>query len=856
LPPPETMSERASPNADLPMRRFALADLVVDVGQAAVQRDGRAVPLPGLSFDLLVELARAAPDLLTHDELMERVWRGVVVSPETVAQRVKLLRDALGDDAREPRYVAGVRGRGYRLIPPVVPLPAAAPAPAIVEAAAVATPPLPHESIADEAATTAVPAATTAGTTATAVPTPAATPDESPAAAPPPGAVATVGKRDVPPAPPSGAPSSTRAAAYGLAAVAIVALALLAWHASRRDAAPAAPHAPTAPAGEAAVTVAGAPARTVAVLPFQNLSADPANAYIGLGVAETVLNRLAATEALFVVARSSSFAFENRNVDAREIGRQLGATYLVQGGVQRDGPRLRITAQVVDAATGRQIRGLSFDRTLADLFALQDEIATQVASALDVTLAQSNAPARNLDAHLEYLRGLAALGRWRVAETIEAAKHFREAQRLDPGYAAAYVGEAKALLRERRLLNEPIDSARESMRALVEKALKLDPNLGAAYVARAMLAADDASAIADLRKAVALSPSDAEGWFELAQQLGRQTGAAEEAAALFERAIALDPLQPRYRYVRALTEWTRGGDVDRYERGLLDVLKVDPNYVQALVRLAQLKAFMRGSRAAAIPLAERAIALDPRAPVPRMMAMDLYFSVGDVGAALDVARGTSIEPAAAFSAALARGDVPTVRRLAVQAADSGRADERAWQNVSITSLYIYTIALRDEAIASRTLDGGIRRIERTACTPPAPDGGCGNIAGSMAIAELEAAAERRAAATVHAQRAIRFIEETPGAPGAIVQIAKARMSLVLGKRAAALDAIDAASLDDRAIAWWVVLKHDDAFASLRDDPRFRGALERATKSAAAERSALEALRADGKVPYRPAHAPK
>jgi TolB-like protein/DNA-binding winged helix-turn-helix (wHTH) protein/Flp pilus assembly protein TadD len=108
--------------------RFAVADLVVDLDRLSVTRDGVPVPLPALSFDLLVALARAEPRVLTQDELMDDVWRGAVVSPETVSQRVKLLRDALGDDAREPRYVAVVRARGYRLVAPVVPLP---PSPAI-----------------------------------------------------------------------------------------------------------------------------------------------------------------------------------------------------------------------------------------------------------------------------------------------------------------------------------------------------------------------------------------------------------------------------------------------------------------------------------------------------------------------------------------------------------------------------------------------------------------------------------------------------------------------------------------------------------------------------------------------------
>ena len=104
---------------------FQIDDLSVDVGRALVRRGAQDIALPKLSFDLLVALARAAPSLLTLDELMDQVWPGLVVTPDTVSQRIKLLRDALGDDSRAPHYIAGVRGRGYRLLPSVYELPPA-----------------------------------------------------------------------------------------------------------------------------------------------------------------------------------------------------------------------------------------------------------------------------------------------------------------------------------------------------------------------------------------------------------------------------------------------------------------------------------------------------------------------------------------------------------------------------------------------------------------------------------------------------------------------------------------------------------------------------------------------------------
>src|SRR5579862_7883306 len=99
--------------------RYTVGDLLIDIGRQRVTRGESVIALPKLSYDLLLALVRAAPNLASLEELMEQVWPKVVVSPETLSQRVKLLRDALGDDPRAPRYIEGLRGRGYRLIPPV-----------------------------------------------------------------------------------------------------------------------------------------------------------------------------------------------------------------------------------------------------------------------------------------------------------------------------------------------------------------------------------------------------------------------------------------------------------------------------------------------------------------------------------------------------------------------------------------------------------------------------------------------------------------------------------------------------------------------------------------------------------------
>src|ERR1700745_2764093 len=121
------MSQTPSGITEVASEVFIVGDLHVDVGQQCVTRAGIKIPLPDLSFQLLLALIRAAPNILSNDQLIARVWPGSIVSPETVTKRVNLLRDALGDNAQEPRYIAGVRSRGYRLVATVSPAPRAAP---------------------------------------------------------------------------------------------------------------------------------------------------------------------------------------------------------------------------------------------------------------------------------------------------------------------------------------------------------------------------------------------------------------------------------------------------------------------------------------------------------------------------------------------------------------------------------------------------------------------------------------------------------------------------------------------------------------------------------------------------------
>lgn len=779
-------------------RRFAVGDLIVDAGRQAVFRDGVELSLPRLSFDLLVALARAAPDVVSNDELLARVWRGVIVGPETITQRVKLLRDAMGDDPRSPRYIQGVRGRGYRLVPIVCPV---GPEPAYADSPV------------------------------------ARSPLSSPAA------------DGVP------APGSALWIRLSLIGAVLVAAATLSWWIASPGR-----HTPEAVDEPAAVVHVGLPPRTVAVLPFRRLGGDPADDYIGLGIAEMVLNRLAGSHTLTVIARSSSFAVAEHEADARTIGRLLGARFLVQGTVQRQGDLLRVSVQLSDAQTGRQLRGLAADRSLADLFAVQDEIAALVHDALEVTLGAASPGTQHLDAHLEYLQGLAALGRYRVGEAERAAHHFRRASKLDPGFAAAHAGEARALMQHAELLGQGHGAMTAVARPLLDQALALDPGLAEAYFARAFLTTDTAQAEADLRRGLELAPNHSEGHLAMAEWLGAQAylapadhagarpGAQVELQSLLERAALLDPLRPRPRYLRALTDYLETGDDVALEAGLLAVLRIDPQYTQALNRLALLQASHRGRFAEGIVLIERALAADPDSAFSAQCALELYLAIGDDRAAADFA-GAAF-PERELARRLRAGEPVSPTELA-GAGPSPIGMVHAMANV---------LAVRDAALHDREFTRASNTLRTRYCLPPGSrDTDClrsPTLYTAIALGQLAIAAGERRRGEQLIESVLAQLEDTASAlaPGA-VPLLRAAALLSLGHQDEALAALAAAQAHGPSLSWWILLEHDQVFAAVRHTAAFRSVLALAQQHAANEHAALTALRGSGQVPHRPQAMP-
>jgi TolB-like protein/class 3 adenylate cyclase/tetratricopeptide (TPR) repeat protein len=194
-------------------------------------------------------------------------------------------------------------------------------------------------------------------------------------------------------------------------------------------------------AGEA-LTLPSKP--SIAVLPFDDLSADRDQSYFADGVAEEIITALSRMRWLFVIARNSSFAYKGRAVDVKQIGRELGVRYILEGSVRKAGSRVRISGQLIDTATGAHLWADRFDGSLEDIFDLQDQVTAKVVGAISPKLEQaeiersSRKPTESLDAYDYYLRGMAGLNLWTRESNKEAQMHFYRAIELDPSFASAY----------------------------------------------------------------------------------------------------------------------------------------------------------------------------------------------------------------------------------------------------------------------------------------------------------------------------------------------------------------------------------------------------------------------------------
>ena len=392
---------------------------------------------------------------------------------------------------------------------------------------------------------------------------------------------------------------------------------------------------------EALATPAGPRPPSVAVLPFLNLSADPENEYFADGITEDVIAHLSKIRALKVISRTSVMAFKQREQSLREIGARLEVATLLEGSVRRAGDRVRIVAQLIDAESDRHLWAETYDRRLTDVFAIQTDVALQIAAALKAELSPDEKsrlhqePTSDLQAYQLYLQGRHCYLRYTAEGSRRGIEYFEQAVAKDPNYALAYAALAMVYTELAETGSLRPGEAYARARDASAKALALDLGLGEAHCMLAYITAvcdfNWVSAEQEFKRALELTPNSADT-YDLYGRMCLALERNDEALAMERRAQELDPLAHRADVARALL---RAGRYDEALQAATHAVELDPHYARAHATLgwAYLK---KGIVKQGVAELEIAVSLSPGDTLWLAQLGQAYGMVGDVARARNV----------------------------------------------------------------------------------------------------------------------------------------------------------------------------------------------------------------------------
>jgi TolB-like protein/Tfp pilus assembly protein PilF len=577
--------------------------------------------------------------------------------------------------------------------------------------------------------------------------------------------------------------------------------------------------------------ISAPPARSIAVLPFVNMSGDLAQEHFSDGISEELLHRLAQLSELHVAARTSSFHFKNQNVPVAEIASQLGVQSVLEGSVRQAGSTIRVTAQLINASDGYHIWSKTYERKLGDIFDIQDEIADRVVDALKVTLIDDERrrlvkySRANLAAYDAYLLGRYKMVRHTSEALQQAAAHFADAIRLDPDYPHAYVGLADTYVLLERYGTMDGGEVVAKAQPAIERALELDDRLGEAFASLGrvrLLQRDFGGAEQAFLRALELSPNYASAYDGYA--LLMRWGFADSARALelHQAALELDPLSTAINMavVEDFLELGRFEDaLARCQR----IIEIDPDFPRAYTIMADLYWEVFAQLDEGARWLQTAMQLDPGNPDHARWLGMIYFDLGDyetgeywVREAMRLAPTQAMSHWAAVYLASYTGspeEIATVARAA-HMASPGEG--------------LAMVRLRDADHRAGHAEAAVQRFRNI--YPGLVDGADPQVDGTnwwwaIEIANaLDKVGEQDRARDLLNQ-ALQAIQSMPRLGYAGYGIADAEIYALLGDPNKALDALDAAVESGWRSNWRLKTELNENLASLHDDRRFEAVLE-------------------------------
>jgi TolB-like protein/Tfp pilus assembly protein PilF len=362
---------------------------------------------------------------------------------------------------------------------------------------------------------------------------------------------------------------------------------------------------------------------SIAVLPFANMSGDESNNPFTNGIHDDLLTHLSKIGSLKTISRTSVLQYRDTSKSIPEIARELGVATILEGGVQRSGDRVRINVQLIDAESDAHLWAETYDRqlTAVNIFAIQTEISTSIAEALQATLSPierqniANVPTENLDAYEAYQLGRQAFARRSTTSIAEAIDYFTGATTIDPGFAEAWAGLSDAYRTLASYSGQNEFELRERAREAVDRALELNDQLSEPHTSLATLLqmqGDDANAILAIKRALKLNPNDADARVRYGDLL-HEAGELQQSLLEFELAAKLDPLSPFINSAYAFTL----AEVGRFDEALARhslVVKLDPDFPMGATSIGTIYGLAYGRLDLANLWYRKALVLDPGNP--------------------------------------------------------------------------------------------------------------------------------------------------------------------------------------------------------------------------------------------------
>ena len=621
---------------------------------------------------------------------------------------------------------------------------------------------------------------------------------------------------------------------------------------------------PATTTGAAAPVAAAAPADagpSIAVLPFENRSAKQDDVFFVDGIHDDILTQLSKLSALKVISRTSVERFRDTKLPLKTIAEQLGVTKILEGGVQRAGDRVRITVQLIDAATDAHLWAESYDRelTAANIFAIQSEVATAIATAMKAALSPAEkarvntVPTQNLQAWEAYQLGKQRMAKRTSEALAEAEQFFQKAIDLDPKFTLAYVGLSDTLQLRIDYGGAPRGDNLSRAEKALATALELDPDLAEAWASSASIATNKEQydrAEPMFRRAIELNPNyaTAHQWFSwMLGGLGRY----DEALGHAQRAMELDPLSAIIsKNSGMLLEWV--GRFEEAEARYRKAIEIDPSMPIAYWSIGNLRAYGRGRIAEGVPFVAKAIELDPSRPDFAWSLAVFYEDLGDEARATQLVesamqRWPTNEAVISMSAAvnMMRGDRDAAFRYARKALEINPQSAGALSMLANADL---------EKGDSKTARARYARAypQLLGSGPSTIDGSNYYVALDLARV-LQKTGESDRARTL-LDRSEQFIRTLPSMGSGGYGLAYVQIHALRGDRAKALAALrEAEKAGWRGPFWRYYRDFDPTLASIRNEPEFKAVFADIERDMARQRAELAARPKDAPLDLGSVH---